>query len=370
MERTKYIHDKLIKSTLTTEPTREDWDSYNLTGYKGFHEQGYKGERVKVAVIDTGILAIHDMFDDNVVEVRSTTYYGEGLDDQGHGTHVCGTIARLAPKCTILSYKALDYFGGGTSTKQVVKSITDAIRDAVARDADIISMSLGIKESELVRYGLLDDLKEAIQEAKDAEVFVCVSAGNDGVDPTEYYPSAFEGVTSVGALDEWFSPAMFSSVTQHIDMCQVGVDVMSASHANPHCYLKMSGTSMAQPVVAGIIALLMDKYKAVVGGEIDCKEFYNNLLLRCVDLHEEGFDNKTGVGFLTLKENIKTIYYPYGKDVMIVNGVEKKIPLGMQNMNFGTEEEPLWKSVLAVREDNEEQGNSVTWQPVGVTIRC
>lgn len=354
------IHDVLNNSAWTPNPTKEQWDSYNSTGYKGMHSQGYFGQGVKVAVIDTGIYKDHEIFKNSDVIQLSTTY-GVGEDDNGHGTHVAGSIARIAPHAQIVSYKVLDFFGTSDSIQQAVKDINEAIDDAIARDVDIISMSLGISESGLKKHLLLDELNSSIIRAQKANIFLCVSAGNDANEADEKYPGAFDGVTTIGAVDETFAPAWFSSVTKHIDFCQVGVDVMSASYFQKDGkdgYVTMTGTSMSQPIAAGIATLLICKYKYIFNVRPVAKELWQMMMMKSIDLHETGFDTKTGVGFLTLKEDINTIEYPINEDVAYINGVPVQIPLGARYLKAS---DGQLKTVLPTREGFEFLGESIIW---------
>lgn len=360
------LTEHAIASVAKVDRTREDMDFLLLSGYKGMHDQGFNGKGVIGAVIDTGINLDHEMFKDVNVTMLSKTYYGIGKDDNGHGTHCCGTIIDLLPEIDeLISIKVLDIYGGGISIKAIVNDIIEAIYEAVNRNADFISMSIGIRGHMITKYtGLLEDFHDAIKHAVSNDVAVIVACGNDGDAQWKTYPAYFEEVITVGAVDEWYSPAWFTSVSEEVDVCQVGVNVWSADYLSNKGYIAMSGTSMATPLVAAMYGLNVCKLKSI-GYKGDLEPFvFLKMKMDCIDLHEPMWDNKTGVGFVTFKDDIRVIKYPYNKDALIVNGEERKITMGIKNIKVDPDNE--WseeKAVLAVREDNEIRGNPVDWKP-------
>ena len=210
---------------------------------------------VKVAVIDTGVLASHEDLAGKVSIVDTTDITGASNDDTiGHGTHVAGIIAAtsgngkggagIAPGVTILSLKVLLEDGGDDSW------IAAAIGRAVEEGADIINMSLG-------SYHYNSAVNTSIQDALSHGVVVIAAMGNDGSNSMSY-PAAYDGVIAVAAVNSDFRRASFSNYGSWADIAAPGVDIMSTVNS-PNSYGLKDGTSMAAPVVSGVAALYLSK---------------------------------------------------------------------------------------------------------------
>jgi major intracellular serine protease len=226
-------------------------------------EQGEKGEGIVVAVCDTGIDTNHPDLKQNIIGGRNFTPEGWSHnnyeDGNGHGTHVAGTIAAngkikgVAPSAKILACKVLDRHGSGN-----YYSIIEGIRYATnwkgenGESVRIINMSLG---------GSVDDknLEEAILEACSKGIVVVVASGNEGdnnEDTYEFgYPALYNECITVAACDENKKMAYFTNNHLQVDVTAAGVDVLSTYPSST--YARLSGTSMATPHVAGMLALLI-----------------------------------------------------------------------------------------------------------------
>ena len=237
---------------------------------------------VDVAVIDSGIDVSHP--DLNVVGGKH--FYTQGLfrlkeddnydDDNGHGTHVAGTIGAyddggnaagvdvvgVAPGSRLWAVKVLGANGSG-SASEVIAGV-----DWVAKNAETIevaNMSLGA--------GYYQALNDAVEAAVAAGVVFVVAAGNEDDDASNYSPASAPNAVTVSALADadglsggvgsfTYSTgeaddtlATFSNYGVFVDICAPGVDILSTyPDAN---YVWMSGTSMAAPHVAGAIALYL-----------------------------------------------------------------------------------------------------------------
>ncbi len=260
----------------------------------GADKSPFTGHGVTVAVLDTGIDSGHVAF--NGIEVIQKDFTGEGNgDDNGHGTHVAGTVfgrtvdgTRIGIASGIekaLVGKVLSATGGGTTSM-----ITDAIQWALQSGANIISMSLGMDfpgyVDQLVGLGypadlatsvalegyranlnlfntmgtLVQSLGEFLQPA-----IIVAAAGNESrreIDPNYEIavapPAAAEGILAVGALgqkDDHLAVAQFSNSKP--DISGPGVDIISARSGGG--LRRLSGTSMATPHVAGVAALWAEK---------------------------------------------------------------------------------------------------------------
>lgn len=234
---------------------------------------------VNVAVIDTGIDLDHP--DLNVVggvncNAKSRNYN----DENGHGTHVAGTIGALdndigvvgiAPGANLYAVRVLDRKGSGYMS-DVICGI-----DWVAANADIINvanMSLGGSGSDDGNCGYTnnDPEHQAICAAVNAGVTIIVAAGNESDNSANHTPAAYDEVITVSALadfdglpggdgsptcrnDEDDTLANFSNFGSDIDIMAPGVCIMSTWKNGG--YDTISGTSMAAPHIAGAAALIL-----------------------------------------------------------------------------------------------------------------
>lgn len=210
---------------------------------------GYRGKGVKVAVLDTGILAGH-----NDVSAVKTIDVGYGTaDGHGHGTHVSGIIgaklnngtggAGVAPECYIYSIKVLKDTGSGASST-IIKGVNQAVNNRV----DIINMSLGG-----ALYSKVE--ADAYQRAYEAGIAVFCAAGNE-FSNSAHYPAAYKSTISIAALDKSMGKAYFSNYDSGVRYSAPGVDIYSTYKDSASSYKSMSGTSQATPVTAGAAAVI------------------------------------------------------------------------------------------------------------------
>ncbi len=174
------------------------------------------GEGITVAVIDTGVSKVPDLRETEFVEGYDfVNDRSNAEDDNGHGTHVAGTIAQstnnnygvagIAYKAKIMPLKVLSGTGGGT-----VGDIAEAIRFAVDNKADVINMSLG-------GGGETQVMKEAIEYAYSKGVVIVAAAGNAD-DNSAAYPARFPHVIGVSAVDASGNKAPYSNFGAGIDI--------------------------------------------------------------------------------------------------------------------------------------------------------
>lgn len=222
---------------------------------------------VTVAVVDTGIACENrgpftkasDLWQTECVEGANFVKKGAPpSDDQGHGTHVAGTIAQstnngvgvagLAFQARLMPVKVLSADGWGTTP-----GVAAGVRWAADHGADVINLSLGSPRKSKV-------LQEAIDHARSKGVVVVAAAGNNA--GKVGYPGGCEGVIGVSAVDEQGDLAWFSSRGAGVDIGAPGVNVLQQTiceRGRNRCeqFAAFNGTSMASPHVAAAAALLV-----------------------------------------------------------------------------------------------------------------
>jgi subtilisin family serine protease len=234
---------------------------------------GYTGAGTTVAVLDTGIDVLHPDLSDAVTGEKNFTDSDTTDDRFGHGTHVASIITGsgaasggkykgVAPDAKLLNGKVLNDSGGGLDSW-----IIAGMEWAAQSGADVVNMSLG---SPFPSDGT-DPMSQAVNRitAETGTLFV-IAAGNSGGQIGS--PGAADAALTVGAVDRNDQLASFSSRTREDgaikpDITAPGVDIVAAKAKNgvigdpaADGYVKLSGTSMAAPHVAGAAAILAGEH--------------------------------------------------------------------------------------------------------------
>lgn len=256
---------------------------------------GFGSSNVKVAVIDSGILATHEDLTGRVLQGHDYVNNDATPDDTcGHGTHVAGTVAASTnntvgvagmSQATILPLKALQkstgLFSSGCSGSTA--GIAQAIIDAADQGARVISMSIG--------GGSSSAMLNAVNYAYNKGVVLVAAAGNDGGSNSIDYPGAYPNVIAVGALDSNKARASYSDGGSQLDVMAPGTGVISTYNSATNAYATMSGTSMATPHVAGAIALALSCAPSATPAQVT-----SALYSTADDLGTPGFDTAYGNG--------------------------------------------------------------------------
>lgn len=261
-QKTEYIEPNYIYQTFFS-PNDPDyskqWNLRSINVESAWDET--KGSGITVAVIDTGISPVPDLKDTKLVQGYDfVNDQVEAYDDNGHGTHVAGTIAQstnngygvagIAHEASLMPLKVLGGSGGGT-----ISDIAEAIKFAADNGADVINMSLGGGgESKL--------MQEAIDYAHSKGVVIVAAAGNSNQNSASY-PARYPKVIGVSALDAAGLKAPYSNFGAGIDISAPGgseTGKIVQETINPQtgtaAFLGFQGTSMAAPHVAGVAALV------------------------------------------------------------------------------------------------------------------
>lgn len=240
-----------------------------------------KGTGIGVAIIDTGIDLKHPDLQANIVANKSCIRGKKtGNDDNGHGSHVAGTVAAVnndsgvvgvAPEAKLIAVKVLNAVGSGTWSS-VICGIDWVTANAGTYTIKVANMSLGGSGTSDNNCGNSnnDALHKAICKSTAAGVTYVVAAGNSSDEASKFVPAAYDdtvitvsaladsdgqsgslgSATSYGADDTF---ATFSNYGSVVDLGAPGVSIFSTWKGGG--YNTISGTSMATPHIAGSAAL-------------------------------------------------------------------------------------------------------------------
>ena len=314
---------KIIDFTPCAAPASESVAAHvQMVNAQEANEAGYSGEGVVVAIIDSGVNYNHadlqgSLWESDIYPNHGWDFFNnddDPMDDMGHGTHCAGVVAGngasgtrtgIAPDAEIMILKVVDDQGEGTQ-----EQVFEAIEFAVENGADVLSMSLGWPNVGDANRKLWRDV---MTNLLDCNVLAVVAAGNEGNKQGQYpvpynlrtpgdCPPAWlaEGqcetvgglssVFTVGSVDEdgitvsstsargpvtWKNVETYNDYSYNPgnglmkpDITAPGASVVSLDYSNVNGYVAMSGTSMACPCVAGIVADMLSKNEGLSPSDI------------------------------------------------------------------------------------------------------
>jgi len=228
------------------------------------------GEGVDVYIIDTGINIYHNEFEGRA-SWGHTVPEDEDVDGNGHGTHCAGTIGSrkygVAKKANVIAVKVLGSNGSGSMAdvvSGVIWAVEAAVEKAAAAEAEyqatgktshkgsVANMSLGGGKSRV--------LNDAVDKAVDQGLHFAVAAGNDNRDACNFSPAGAEKAVTVGASTLGDDRAYFSNHGECVDVFAPGLNILSTYIGSNNAIATLSGTSMASPHTAGLLAYLLSIY--------------------------------------------------------------------------------------------------------------
>lgn len=275
------------------------------------------GQGVVVAIVDTGVSRGGEDLDcktfvDPYNAITETAGASAADDDNGHGTHVAGTVAEctnngigvagIAYDAELMPVKVLD--AGGTG---LVSTIARGVDWAREHGADVINLSLGGCCASSV-------LTDAIDAAHDAGIVIVAAAGNSGSGPIPF-PASHPDVIAVGAVDYNLNRAFYSNGGSALDLVAPGGDNSQDANGDGHVdgvlqetfelvgttktfgYYFLQGTSMATPHVTGAVALMLS-----LRPEASPQTIRSVLDSTARDLGAPGFDTSFGNGLLQIRD--------------------------------------------------------------------
>lgn len=318
-----------LKTVITSDYTPTQWalndtrvpEAWNIT----------KGDGITVGVIDTGVDAQNpdlagqivdgytitsDIQSKNQGQTVTPTKANDFTDEEGHGTHVSGIIAAkangtgvtgAAPHAKILPIKVDQILKDGGFW--ALNGLTTAIKTATAAHVDIISMSIGGADIEYINKQAQDAstadaylaanqaMCSAITAATQAGIPVVIAAGNEGSSGNPLNaPADCDDAISVSALNAANELTYWSSYDPSVDVAAPGSNILSTmpTWTNKQWpYGLMSGTSMATPLVSGILALTKAAHPGITVAQI--RDLIDNT---SVDRGPDGKDPRYGAGVI------------------------------------------------------------------------
>jgi subtilisin family serine protease len=212
------------------------------------------GQGVHAYIIDTGIRISHREFGgraDHAFDAVGDSMHGE--DCHGHGTHVSGTVGGatfgVAKNVQLHAVRVLDCQGSGT-TAMVVAGVDWVTKNH--QSPAVANMSLGGDKDQAI-----DD---AVRRSIESGVVYTLAAGNESGDACDKSPSRTLEAITVGATTNGDMRASFSNYGDCVDVFAPGKDITSAWHWDDKATRVLSGTSMAAPHVAGVVALYLERH--------------------------------------------------------------------------------------------------------------
>lgn len=349
-------------------------DPYYSTDLWGMEAIGFNqlvdsnkfSNEVVVAVIDTGLDLTHPDIQGKYF-VNNDEIAGNGIDDDGngfiddvngwsfiennhvmkddngHGTHVSGTIGAVnnngigitgvVDNGKVLPIRSLNSKGSGSFA-----AIIAGIDYAVMMNADVINMSLGAEFDafDINAKKFMQEVNERFRVISDVEkVAIVVAAGNSNDNNiTNYWPASSDNVITVGALEDkaqTYDKAWFSNFGNKIDVWAPGVKILSLRSVDAEediketykGYAQLNGTSMASPHVAGVAALVKSAFPTLSGNEVKSLLKYTTATLEN-PLLEKGLVNVKAIestldALATIEIDVQHDYY------FIDNGTENTI---------------------------------------------
>lgn len=274
--------DKVRTTNSETSSSHNSWgvERIEANEYSKYLYNQCKNNNLIVAVVDTGVDYDHSYLSTRLSSGYNFIYGNYDIyDDNGHGTHVSGTIVDCTLELSnikILPVKVLNEYGKGT-----MLSVGNGIEYAASKGANVINLSLTGDHSSYV--------DEAIEYAVSRNISVIVAAGNDNSYINYQCPAHISDAIVVASTGEDDYKSSFSNYGSSVDICAPGENVLSCYPGNSYAY--MEGTSMSTPHISAIVAM----YK-LGNPNLSVYEIDSLLKTNTKDLGSIGWDMYYGYG--------------------------------------------------------------------------
>jgi len=245
-------------------------------------------QSIIVAVLDTGIDKDNQDLAERVVADVNFTNSPTCDDLYGHGTHMAGTIAAIAPKCQLMNVKVADDTG---RCKPSV--VAKGIIWAVDHGAKIINISLAMTSS--------PDLVEAVNYAWSQGAILIAAAGNKGGSEPSY-PAYYVNCLAVAGTNKNNALALLSSYGDWVDVAAPGFNIYSDLPQNQYGY--KTGTSAAGAHVSGVAALVFSVAEDSNGNGVINDEVRQAIENSCTPIAADGVGEGLVNAFQAVTETV------------------------------------------------------------------
>lgn len=241
----------------------------NFGNFNKYIHQANGGEGVDVYVIDTGTNVDHVDFEGRAHWGKTIPNGDADEDGNGHGTHCSGTVGGkkygVAKKANIYAVKVLRSNGSGTMS-DVVKGVEWAAEAHAKKASKKEKNFKGSSANMSLGGGKSPTLDLAVNAAVNVGLHFAVAAGNDNADACNYSPAAAANAITVGASTLGDQRAYFSNYGKCTDIFAPGLNIESTWIGSKYAINTISGTSMASPHVAGLLAYFLSLQPAKDSG--------------------------------------------------------------------------------------------------------
>lgn len=313
-----------------THITTQMYNSRKIVNVNTPQENGILGKNVTIAILDTGISPLDDFTKpyNRIIAFKDFINNKQNpYDDNGHGTHVAGISGGngyyskgkykgIAPECNFVGVKVLDDEGQGNSS-DVLAGIQWVLDNKDKYSIRVLNLSIGTSNSSLD-----DPLIKAVEKVWDEGIVVTIAAGNNGPSKQSITsPAISKKIITIGASDDHKSTFISGASLINFsgrgptlecvikpDVVAPGVNIISCLSdtikknnkdiIDEH-YFALSGTSMSTPMVAGAIALLLEKHPHLTPNEV-------KLMLKKSSKNLNLSRNQQGWGLLDVKNLLLT----------------------------------------------------------------
>ena len=238
---------------------RIDQRTLPLDDHYAYHTSG---QDVNAYVIDTGIVPGHREFTGRASAIYDAVdREGDGIDCNGHGTHVAGTIGGrtfgVAKRVRLFGVRVLNCQGTGTWS-----DVIDGVNFVTWHRAQPAQQGIPAVANMSLSGATNRAVEAAVRNSIRAQVTYVVAAGNGNSDASTYSPAGLPEAITVGATNSSDSRADFSNYGPTLDLFAPGVSITSAWIGADMMIATATGTSMASPHVAGVVALYLQSHRS------------------------------------------------------------------------------------------------------------